>query len=301
MARCEWCGENEPMPYNCRLCGKTCCGDHRLPENHDCPGLEDWGDPDGVFDSGFDDSVNNEGGSSGGVLSSLGISTGTGSVLGYFRGNMTYVFLGLMWITFVLQQLTVAFGTEALHLNLFILKSTAILQVWTWVTSVFAHGGIFHIFSNSIVLFFFGPIVEKRIGSKMFTILFLVTGAAAGLAQVGIAFALGNPSAVLGASGAIMAIMGVLTVLNPGLKVYLYFILPIPIWVLTGFYVGYSVFISSTSGIGAGGVAQFAHLTGIAIGLAYGVYLKRQGTSAPEELEFGGGGRGGGRRRRGRF
>ena len=57
MATCDECGEYENLPYQCRRCGKTFCGEHRLPENHDCPGLSEWNDPGGVFDSGFDDSV----------------------------------------------------------------------------------------------------------------------------------------------------------------------------------------------------------------------------------------------------
>jgi len=61
MARCDECGVDENMPYQCHRCGQTFCADHRLPENHDCPGLNDWNDPGGVFDSGFDDSVEEQG------------------------------------------------------------------------------------------------------------------------------------------------------------------------------------------------------------------------------------------------
>ncbi len=93
-----------------------------------------------------------------------------------------------------------------------------------------------------------------------------------------------------------MAIMGVLTVLNPQLKVYLYFILPVPLWLLTVGFAGYSVFIVLGGGIGTGGVAHLAHLVGLVVGLGYGEKLKREGASAPTELQFGGG-RMGGRRR----
>jgi len=92
MATCDVCGKNENMPYHCRHCGGTFCGEHRLPEAHDCPGLDDWNDPSGVFDSGFDDSVDNPGTRSWGWLSNI-FDTGTGGPLGYFRGNMAYVFL----------------------------------------------------------------------------------------------------------------------------------------------------------------------------------------------------------------
>jgi len=321
MARCDRCGDEEGMPYQCRLCGGTFCSEHRLPENHDCAGLESWNDPSGVFDSGFDDSVNASSESS-----VLGLDTGPGGVLAYFRGNATYVLLGVMWLLFLVQYVVAPYafgieqGTQA-WVDLFTLNTTHPLYVWTWVTSVFAHGGLMHIVFNSIVLYFFGPVVERRIGSRKLVALFLAAGALAGLAQVGATlfqhpevygrqllfvqdgqlFRLTNGTAVLGASGAIAALLGVLTVLNPNLRILLYFVIPMPLWVATLLFAGYSVLMSSLGGVGAGGVAQLAHLAGLAIGLLYGVKLKRDGERAPRELRFGGGGGGGGmggRRRR---
>ncbi|WP_266076233.1 rhomboid family intramembrane serine protease [Haladaptatus caseinilyticus] len=295
MAQCDECGEHENMPYQCRMCGNTFCADHRLPENHSCPGLNQWNDPKGVFDSGFDDSVN---GQSRGR--SFGVNTGTGGPLAYFRGNMTFVFLGLMWLTFLFQYaiVPILFGIpsgSAEWLNIFTLNTAHPFYVWTWFTSVFAHGSFGHIAINSLVLYFFGPVVERRIGSEKFTILFLITGAVSGLAQVW-ATILTEPGVfvpVLGASGAIAAIMGVLTVLNPNLRIYLYFIIPMPLWLATLGFAVYSAFTSVLGGIGAGGVAQLAHLTGLGLGLLYGAKLKKEGERAPKQLEFGGGGRGG--------
>ncbi|WP_128478001.1 rhomboid family intramembrane serine protease [Halorussus pelagicus] len=297
MAQCDACGEHENMPYECRRCGGTYCSAHRLPESHDCPGLNQWNDPDGVFDSGFDDSVD-DGRGSNGITDRIGLNTGPGGPLGYFRNNMSFVFLGVMWITFALQLLVSAvLGLPGLAELLFVLRSDHIFRVWTWVTSIFAHGGFGHIALNSIVLYFFGPVVERRIGTKKFVALFLVAGMAAGLAQVAVSAVMspGLVSGVVGASGAIAAILGVLTVLNPNLTIYLYFILPMPLWVATGLFVGYSVFVSATGGIGAGGVAQLAHLAGVGIGLAYGAKLKREGERAPQELQLGGGRGGPGR------
>ncbi len=316
MAKCDVCGEQVDMPYQCRHCGGTYCSEHRLPENHDCPGLGDWGDPDGVFDSGFDDSV---GGASTadadeGLFDRL---TARGGPLGYFRGNMTFVFLGLMWLTFGLQfavrLVLEPAGSTAMTIDsyltwrsIFVLTALHPEYVWTWFTSIFAHGGIFHIAINSIVIYFFGRLVEQYVGSREFTILFLASGALAGLAQIAIQIFQGSLAAgVLGASGAGLAIMGVLTVLNPNLRVYLYFILPVPIWVLTIGYAAFSVFAILGAGAGAGGIAQGAHLVGLLIGLAYGQHVKRRGVSAPNQLQFGGGGPGGpggpGGRRRGPF
>ena len=297
MAQCDLCGQNENMPYQCRMCGGTFCAEHRLPENHSCPGLNQWNDPEGVFDSGFDDSANSNGGR-------LSAATRTGGPLSYFRGNMTFVFLGLMVLTFVAEIIILnVMGDGALFDKLFLLQTDHIARVWTWVTSIFAHNpySFTHILFNGIVLYFFGTVLERRIGSGKFAALFLVSGILAGLAQVGIVgLTTGANSAVLGASGAIMAVMGTLTVLNPNMKIYIYFILPLPLWVATIAFALYSAFVSVAAGPGAGNVAQLAHLTGLGIGLLYGAWVKKQGGRGPSELDIGGGGRGGmggGRRR----
>ncbi|AWB26790.1 rhomboid family intramembrane serine protease [Halococcoides cellulosivorans] len=295
MALCDECGAEENMPYQCRHCGGTFCASHRLPEAHDCPGLEDWGDPGGVFDSGFDDSVTETDQS---LLDRIGLSAGPGGPLAYFRGNMTYVFLALMWITFVLEFLVPFPMGGPTWGAIFTISEAHPLYVWTWVTSIFAHGGFNHILGNSIVIFFFGRITERYIGSRDFTLLFLGSGILAGLGQMAIFFVQpGDPGAALGASGAALAIMGVLTILNPSLRVYLYFIVPIPLWVITIFYAGISV-TGVLSGMG-NGVADGAHLVGLVIGLLYGLYV-RDRVSLPGELQLGGGG-GPGRRRGGGF
>jgi uncharacterized protein len=295
MATCDVCGREESMPYNCRHCGGTYCSEHRLPENHDCTSLNNWNDPQGVFDSGFDESVDNGGtAKSSSLTDKLPIDTGPGGPLGYFRGNMTYTVLALMWITFALQWIALLVGGQPLHNALFTLSTAHPEYVWTWVTSVFAHSpvNIFHIVFNSIVIFFFGPLVERYVGSKKFAILFVVSGALAGLGQVGISAAQGVPSSVLGASGAALAIMGVLTILNPHLKVYLYFILPVPIWALAALTAVASVFFIGTGG--GGTIAHGAHLVGLVVGLAYGEYIKRtQNVRTPDQFQLGGGGPGG--------
>jgi len=311
MSRCDECGKQENMPYQCRHCGGTFCAEHRLPENHDCPGLNDWQDPGGVFDSGFDDTVTDQGGSDSGIAARLGLNR-AGGPLGYFRGNMTYVFLGAMWVTFALQMVfqlvtglyplslaTVNAHPEAyqLYSAIFTLSPDHPEYVWTWFTSIFAHGGFGHIAVNSIVIYFFGRLVEDYVGSRNFTLLFLGSGAIAGLGQIGIQLLQsggGGPAVgVLGASGAGLAIMGVLTVLNPSLRVYLYFILPVPLWLLTIGYTGYTVFQVFAAGAGAGGTAQVAHLVGLGIGLLYGQHVKGR-HRIPNQLQFGAGGRRGG-------
>ncbi|WP_410765453.1 rhomboid family intramembrane serine protease [Haloferax sp. DFSO60] len=296
MATCDICGRHENLPYRCSRCGGTFCSEHRLPENHDCPGLGNWNDPAGVFASDFDDSASTAGRSK----SALSRVTQTGGILGYFRGNVSYLFLGIMWVMFALEWVVI-FGIQngifppGTFSALFTLSSEHPLYVWTWITSIFSHSPVsfFHIVGNSIVLYFFGPPVERYIGSKAFATLFVFAGAAAGLAHIGSSLILtpGVPTSVLGASGAVFAILGVLTVLNPGLKIYLYFIIPIPLWLFTfGFAILSTVFFlapNTAATVGQGNVAHFAHLVGLVIGLAYGQQVKGR-HRVPSQMSFGG-------------
>jgi membrane associated rhomboid family serine protease len=316
MADCDACGKTENMPYECKLCGGTFCTEHRLPEAHDCPGLNAWdgGQGGGALGGGPSAGGPNagQGPSASGGIGGIGTEddsglfdspTGTGGVMGYFRNNMTFVFLLGMWLTYAAQlflRLTGNGGVYGLEGDLFVVKTWAPEAVWTYVTSIFAHGGIAHIAFNSIALYFFGPIVEKKLGSKRFTLLFLGSGLFASVLSMGIPLAIGETSAGLGASGAILAVLGVLTILNPDLRVLLFFAIPMPLWILTIGYGLFSVFALAAGGVGAGGIGHIAHLSGLVIGLAYGQYLKEQGMTAPRQLQFGGGGGGmggGGRRR----
>ncbi|WP_284012505.1 rhomboid family intramembrane serine protease [Halobaculum litoreum] len=300
MAECSQCGEYENLPYQCRRCGQSFCAEHRLPENHDCPGLNEWNDPGGVFDSGYDDGVGGggsagSGGVTGRVKSRIDRETGTGGIAGAFRGNMTYVFLALMWVTFGAQLLlSVGLGAGGLATDLFVLTSANPQYVWTWVTSVFAHGGFYHIAGNSIALYFFGPLVERYLGSKRFTVMFLATGAVAGLSQIGLGFLLGDPiNGVVGASGAIMAIMGFLSVVNPNLRVML-LIPPIPLSIrtITLLYAALSLVGVLASGGILGNIAHGAHLAGLLLGVLYANVADGR-RNVPNQIGSGGGGLGG--------
>ena len=242
MATCDVCGEYENLPYQCKRCGRTFCADHRLPENHNCPGLAEWNDPGGVFDSGFDGSVEVEesGDASAGVVHRVkrrvDRETSTGGLVSYFRGNATYALLAAMWITFLAQWVVTLTLGDAAHSQIFVLRSDAIGRVWTWVTSVLSHSRLqlFHIIGNSIVILFFGPLVERAVGSRRFVAFFFASGILAGLGHVLFAVATGAPTTgVVGASGAGFAILGVLTVWRPNMQVLLFFVVPMKIKYLT--------------------------------------------------------------------
>ncbi len=140
-------------------------------------------------------------------------------------------------------------------------------QPWTIITSIFAHADYLHVFNNLFFLAVFGAILEHYIGSKRFLYLFFAGGVFANLS----AFIFYPTSLVLGASGAVSAIIAALAVLKPR-QAGLFFGVPLPMWAaLLGW-----VFTNILGAAGVGGnTAYEAHLFGLVFGAVYGVYLRR--------------------------
>lgn len=165
----------------------------------------------------------------------------------------------ILVIIFVIQQIIPGF-TES-----FLLTSDSLSSPWRFLTAVFLHGGIVHLFYNLFALILFGIMLESLIGSKKFFWLFLISGILANVASFWF-----YPSS-LGASGAIMAIIGCLAVLRPLMTVWA-FSLPMPMFIAAILWVGGSVM--GIFGFGDQSTGYIAHLAGIVIGLGYGFYLR---------------------------
>ena len=137
---------------------------------------------------------------------------------------------------------------------------------WILFTSMFLHGGFEHLFFNMYALLIFGTFLEQRINPKRFLLAYLASGLLA--AFISSFFY----KSALGASGAIMGIIGMLIVLMPELRLLFFFIIPMPLWVA-----GIIWFALDALGIFfPSGVGNIAHITGMAFGLAAGFYLKKQ-------------------------
>lgn len=264
------------MPYVCKFCRGRYCAAHRLPENHACAGLGE-----------YRERMRAEGRilppEPGVVKPTMSAGARAGMSLDAFwskvDGKMTYVFLVLMGIVFVLEFVVLA-TAPGLFDDLFWIEGDYLAQPWTILVSIFAHStsAITHILFNGLGILFFGTTTERLIGTRRFTWLFLGAGIAGGIAQIALTqliFDLDIPG--LGASGALMGIMGTLVVLAPRLTVLVFGIVPTPLWGLAIFYVVLDLFGAITPG---GGVGNFAHLAGLATGLIFGYYLRQKGLRA---------------------
>jgi len=139
---------------------------------------------------------------------------------------------------------------------------------WQLFTYQFIHANIGHLLSNMIGLFFFGTTVERRTGSKEFLLLYLLAGVLCGLFSFLLYIATGTWNvSLMGASGAIFAILLAYAVLFPGSIIYLWAIIPIPAPLLILAYAGLEVF-NMFAGINQG-VAHSTHLIGFAVAWVY--------------------------------
>jgi membrane associated rhomboid family serine protease len=154
----------------------------------------------------------------------------------------------------------------------------------TILSSMFLHGGVWHIAGNMLYLFIFGAAVEYRMGSRRYLAFYLAAGIAAAIATVAMAPASAIP--VIGASGAIAGVLGAYFILYPRgriltvLPIFVYLqMLEIPavvyllLWFGVQLYAGIS---AGSRGAIAGAVAWWAHVGGFLFGMLVGPMLARK-------------------------
>ena len=164
----------------------------------------------------------------------------------------------------LVANVVVFFLTRSPELRFFFaFKPFAFFQEpWTLLTYMFLHADGWHLLFNMIGLFFFGPRLELRLGSRAFIAFYLLAGLGGAL------FSFLEPrSSVIGASGAVYGVLLGFAYFWPRELIYIWGILPIQAWMLTAFL----VFASLWSGISGapGNTAHFAHLGGLAIGFLF--------------------------------
>jgi membrane associated rhomboid family serine protease len=138
-----------------------------------------------------------------------------------------------------------------------------LFRPWAILTYMFVHGGFFHLLFNMLVVFFFGPPLESRLGGTEFLKLYLLAGL--GGALLGFVFAF--DTAVIGASGAAFGLMVAFAWLWPNAPIYIWGIFPIKAKFLVGAMVIFTFL--ATMGDSQSTTAHFAHLGGIVAAVFY--------------------------------
>ena len=131
-----------------------------------------------------------------------------------------------------------------------------LLRPWTTITYMFLHAGFSHIFFNMLVLYFFGPQVEDRLGGGRFLTLYFVSGLFGAATSM-----LFNPlTGIVGASAAVFGVELAFAYFWPRAQLLIWGIVPVEARTL----IIIMTIISVLGGVGLGfqNVAHFAHLGG---------------------------------------
>jgi membrane associated rhomboid family serine protease len=163
-------------------------------------------------------------------------------------------------------------------LGILVMNPAAVLSgaVWQLFTYMFCHSDLTHLFVNMLGLFFFGTQVERELGSREFLLYYLLSGLLAGIFSF-IAYVVAGSYYVflLGASGAVFAILLAFATIFPQTQIYIWGIIPVraPLMVI-----GYTVLeLASQLFSFRSSVAHLTHLAGFAFGWIY--FLVRFGVN----------------------
>ena len=183
------------------------------------------------------------------VLDKITISTN----FPYATLFISFLFIGIFAFFYPEMNFsqTLLYGLSLQHSTLF-----------SAITSIFTHVNIFHLVLNTLLFLSLGSLVERHIGSLQFSLFFLFSGLIANYSQILIGTA---DTIVIGASGALFGIMGVLLMQQPLLKLRLFGLIKIPVIILYGTIFSLSLLFTQY----LFGSAEIAHLFGLFTGILY--------------------------------
>ena len=145
---------------------------------------------------------------------------------------------------------------------------TGFFRPWQPLTYMFMHADLTHIFFNMFALWMFGTTLENFWGTKRFLVYSLLCGIGAGLISMFI-----PQTHTVGASAAVYGLLLAFGMTFPNEYIYLYFLMPIKAkWFVTGY-----ALIELFEGVffTYDGIAHFAHLAGMLIGLLLILWWRR--------------------------
>ncbi|KGE71896.1 rhomboid family intramembrane serine protease [Spirochaeta lutea] len=185
--------------------------------------------------------------------------------------NITLLLIGLNVAVFVIHQFLLRLNIFQDLMGYLAMNPILVTQrgfIWQPFTYMFAHANITHLLFNMLGLFFFGTQLERTLGTWEFLTFYLITGLLAGLLSLVIFLVTGAYGVfLLGASGAVFAVLLGFAVYYPDARIFVFGIFPIRSPVLV---IGYTVIelFSQLSNPGSG-VAHLTHLAGFAFAYLY--------------------------------
>jgi membrane associated rhomboid family serine protease len=176
----------------------------------------------------------------------------------------TFIFIAVAVIGYILQQII----SPDLWVYFAFFPAVSFEMPWMFVTSIFLHASLEHLLFNMIALFFIGVSLERMIGRKAFAMLFITSGV---VGNIGYMLTASDPmTPAIGASGAIYGVIGTLATLAPFMLIFIYGVIPLPMVVAAALW-GLLDYVGLFD---ASGIAHGAHLGGLFLGVAFGLYLR---------------------------
>lgn len=178
-----------------------------------------------------------------------------------FRMNTIWWLIVANLLIFIITRLV-----PGLFSLLGLMPAIVLERPWTVLTSIFLHGGLWHILVNMYMLYFFGSSVYRLVGRGRFLAVYFGGGIMGSILYI----ILASPfSLAVGASGAVFALGGVLAMMTPKTKVFI-FPIPVPFSLWIAVIGGFLVLSFAPS------IAWQAHLGGLLLGLGAGYYFKKR-------------------------
>lgn len=140
--------------------------------------------------------------------------------------------------------------------------------IWQLLTFQFLHADGWHLVFNMLGLFFFGRVVEQRLGKSAFLKIYFLSGTIGGLFQALLGWILPQHFgiSVVGASAGVLGLLAASAVLDPNALIFVSFILPIRakyvLYIVAAVSIFY-IFVPNSR------IAHAAHLGGLLTGVAY--------------------------------
>ncbi|MEQ9350407.1 MAG: rhomboid family intramembrane serine protease, partial [Alphaproteobacteria bacterium] len=196
--------------------------------------------------------------------------------------NVAIFFIGVSGGGESYQSIVESYGLVPAHLTGD--GAAGAIPAWaTLFTSMFLHGGVFHLLGNMLYLHIFGDNVEDAVGHFRMIVFYGLCGLAAGLVHV--VSEPGSAIPTIGASGAVSGMLGAYLMLHPRARILVvgpfFMTLRLPAFAVLGLWIVVQVASAaavSTGGVD-GGIAFWAHVGGFAAGAVLIVPFRRRGVA----------------------
>lgn len=177
----------------------------------------------------------------------------------------------LITVTVIISLLQWSFESILIY-GALIPETLASGQIWRLFTTLFLHGGFFHLLFNMMALYFFGPIIEQILGRRRFLHLYFLSGLSGSLLSSAVYWGKMPPAIIIGASSAVVGVVIAACLIAPQSSLFVFPIpIPIKLWVAKYLLFAWEgiALLGEINGSRIDSIAHAAHFGGIVFGWIY--------------------------------